>query len=385
MSLKIGFPRVRALLTRKTFIRFFELTASLLAVGLFVWQIVLPWAAPWLFPPDSYEIILAGPMTGPGLLVWKEFLLGVEDALDERSGELRTALTVLKVDLRKRDDQGDPMTGRRLAEELVERQEVLAVIGPFSSSVAEASLGVYEKTTLPVLMPSATNPELTKDNFQEEIKNIFRLSPTDEMQVDCLVEFVKLIGPRLCEEEDCHESDLLMIVIQDTSNPTYTSYIGEEFEKQINDCATCPKLVQRKQINTDTQEYVTAEMANSGAQVLVYIGGYSNAVKVIRQARALEWKPTMILTDASVNAKLAGEVPGGAYVTTPINELILSEVAEPPGFRAYGYDALKILSSSIVSIGPASLSQENLLQKLNEYRYTTYDEGKASDYHSTLR
>jgi ABC-type branched-subunit amino acid transport system substrate-binding protein len=354
-----------------------EITGAV--VGL--WLVTVQYVVPRFLPPDSYQIVLAGPLTGPNTLLWEDLLLGAEEALSQQSHDVRKRLGNLKVEVVRRDDGGLPAEAERLAAELVDRREVLAVIGHAQSSVAEAALGVYRESSLPVILPISTNPDLTRNNLREDVKNVFRLPATDEKQVECLFEFTKLIAAKLCGD-DCHESELSIVIIQDTSNPKYTNYIAEQFERRIDDCATCPRILQRKQIDVESQEYVTEEMARADAEILLYTGSYRNAVKTVRQAEALEWSPTFILTDSAANSHLHSEVSDGTYVTTPVGEsLSLSRLEGPPGFGAFGYDAMRLLSHSILSIDAGPLSRKKILHQLDEYKLSTFDGGRGGEYH----
>ena len=141
-------------------------------------------------------------MTGENTQLWEDFLLGVEEALSEQGQRLRSRLNNYKVDVVRQDDRGLPFEARRVAVELVDRREVLAVIGHSSSSATEAALESYRGSTLPVILPISTNPDLTRNNLREKVENVFRLPATDDKQVDCLVEFTKLVAARLCGN-DC--------------------------------------------------------------------------------------------------------------------------------------------------------------------------------------
>lgn len=363
-------------ITGKRMIRVMEVAG----VALGIWLAVVEYIIPRFMPPDSYEIVIAGPMTGPDSSLWQDLLFGVDLALSERNYELRNRLSDRKVEIIRRDDRGDPAEGEVLATELVDRREVVAVIGPFQSSVAEAALRVYRDSNVPVILPSSTNPDLTRQNLKDGVGNVFRLAATDEKQVQCLAEFIKLIAAKLSGEG--HENDLTMVIIQDTSNPKYANYIGESLEKRLEECLTCPRILQRKQIDVGTQDYVTMDMVNARAELLVYVGGYQHAVKTLRQARALDWTPTAVLTDACVNSHLHREVPEGTYVTSPMAKYVsLSEQGEPPGFRAFGYDSMRLLSSAILSIDRGPLSRRKILRELDEYKLSTFEDGQAGEYH----
>ena len=89
----------------------------------------------------------------------------------------------------ERDDQANPEVGKKLAEELITKEKVAAVIGVCNTGVGLASIETYQNARVPLLIPVATGTLLTKkfappaaqDNY------IFRISPRDELQAPFLV------------------------------------------------------------------------------------------------------------------------------------------------------------------------------------------------------
>ncbi|MBE9079885.1 ABC transporter substrate-binding protein [Romeria aff. gracilis LEGE 07310] len=70
------------------------------------------------------------------------------------------------------NDGNDPDTAAQVAEEIVQDDSVLGVIGHLSSSVSKAGLAVYEAARLPMIAPTSTSTELEGEVF-------FRTVPSD--------------------------------------------------------------------------------------------------------------------------------------------------------------------------------------------------------------
>ncbi len=91
------------------------------------------------------------------------------------------------IELLARDDQAHPDVGRRVAEELVLKDQVDFTVGFCNTGVALKSLDFFEAQKHLLLIPVATGSVLTaktpaKDSF------VFRLSARDTLQADILVE-----------------------------------------------------------------------------------------------------------------------------------------------------------------------------------------------------
>ncbi|MBB4892971.1 branched-chain amino acid transport system substrate-binding protein [Streptomyces olivoverticillatus] len=86
------------------------------------------------------------------------------------------------------DDQAVPGTGQQNATKLVADKNVLGVVGPLNSGVAQSMQGVFAKAGLTEVSPANTNPALSQgDNWAKGEKNrpfktYFRTATTDVIQ-----------------------------------------------------------------------------------------------------------------------------------------------------------------------------------------------------------
>ncbi len=127
-------------------------------VTYFLWPVVLKWFSP------TYQIAVVGPNY---YVPWEQGLEGMQEAHAEAflSDRLRKANVVLRFETDVLDTGRPGATterSRELAVMLVDDEEVIAVIGPPQSSVAKAVIGIYRGAGLPVVLPIATEPSLTR-------------------------------------------------------------------------------------------------------------------------------------------------------------------------------------------------------------------------------
>jgi branched-chain amino acid transport system substrate-binding protein len=131
---------------------------------------------------QSYTIAIAVPAEAaqnPAL----EVLRGVAQA----QTEVNQAGGINNVPLRVviADDGNTPETATQLAQTLVDRPEVLAVVGHFSSDVSIATAPIYTTGTLPVMSPTSTSVQISglSDYF-------FRTVPSDRFAATALARYV---------------------------------------------------------------------------------------------------------------------------------------------------------------------------------------------------
>lgn len=78
------------------------------------------------------------------------------------------------------DDANDPTQARRIAEALVAKQDVLAVVGHFASDVTLAVVDVYQQHHLLMISPTSTS----------EYLSIFRTVPSDQVAAQALASYL---------------------------------------------------------------------------------------------------------------------------------------------------------------------------------------------------
>ncbi|GGT23787.1 branched-chain amino acid ABC transporter substrate-binding protein [Streptomyces purpureus] len=86
------------------------------------------------------------------------------------------------------DDQAVPATGKANATKLVGMKDVLGVVGPLNSGVAQSMQGDFDKANLTQVSPANTNPSLSQGDKwgsgdkKRGFKTYFRTSTTDVVQ-----------------------------------------------------------------------------------------------------------------------------------------------------------------------------------------------------------
>jgi branched-chain amino acid transport system substrate-binding protein len=132
-------------------------------------------------PGDVIKIGMGAPMTGDyaafGIDISQGASLALEDAGD---------LDGFKFELVAEDDQASPEIGAAVANKFVTDPNVVAIAGHIFSGPSKAATPIYEKAGIPMMSPSATNPDLTTSGS----KVFNRLCFTDALQGKFAAEYL---------------------------------------------------------------------------------------------------------------------------------------------------------------------------------------------------
>lgn len=116
-----------------------------------------------------------GPVSGPQAHYGRDNENGARMAVDELNAQgVQIGGKKIKFELVAEDDAADPKQGTAAAQKLCDAK-VNGVVGHLNSGTTIPAAKVYNQCGLPMISPSATNPELTQLGY----KNVFRLLAND--------------------------------------------------------------------------------------------------------------------------------------------------------------------------------------------------------------
>ncbi|MFF5530970.1 branched-chain amino acid ABC transporter substrate-binding protein [Streptomyces cinerochromogenes] len=217
------------------------------------------------------------------------------------------------------DDQAQPSAGQQNASKFVSEQEVLGVVGPLNSSVAESMQKVFDDAKLVQVSPANTGPALTQgQDWQNKkvrpYKAYFRTATTDAIQ-----------GPFAAQYVFNTAKKKKVFVIDDKK--TYGSGLAATFTEEFKKLGG--KVVGTEHINPDAKDFsaVATKVKNSGAQVVYYGGEYPQAGPLSKQIKAAGAKIPLVGGDGIKDdtfMKLAGAEATGDLATSvgaPVEDL----------------------------------------------------------------
>lgn len=210
---------------------------------------------------DSVKIAYQGPLTGDNAALGQNMLCGIQLAMQE----LNDAGETPSIELVQLDTQGSPDQAPAVANQAAGDDEVIAVIGPAFSGESAAAGPIYEQAGLPMISPSATNPDLSQNGWT----NWFRTVATDATQGPVAA---KYIAENLGAEN--------VAVIDDSSE--YGKGLADIVESSLEDAGA--SVVFRQGVEAGQQDYsaIVGQVAQSGADAVFY-GGYFSDAGLIRK------------------------------------------------------------------------------------------------------
>jgi len=210
-----------------------------------------------------------------------------------------------------KDDQAQPSSGQQNASSLVADKNVMGVVGPLNSSVAESMQKVFDDAKLVEVSPANTNPALTQGtNWQttkaRPFKSYFRTATTDAIQ-----------GPFAAEYVYNTAKKKKVFVIDDKK--TYGAGLAATFTAEFKKLGGT--VVGTQHINPDTKDFssVATQVKNSGAEAVYYGGEYPQAGPLSKQIKSAGAKIPLVGGDGIFDPtfiKLAGANSTGDLATS---------------------------------------------------------------------
>ncbi|GAA2727613.1 branched-chain amino acid ABC transporter substrate-binding protein [Streptomyces nogalater] len=262
--------------------------------------------------------------------------LGIKNSVDlaVKNANERNLVEGVTFEMEALDDQAQPSAGQQNASRFVSEKEVLGVVGPLNSSVAESMQKVLDDAGLVQVSPANTGPSLTQGpKWQTEkvrqYKAYFRTATTDAIQ-----------GPFAARYLFGTAKKKKVFVIDDKK--TYGSGLAATFTAEFKKLGG--EVVGTEHINPDAKDFsaVATKVKNSGAEVVYYGGEYPQAGPLGKQIKAAGAKIPLVGGDGvkdDTYMKLAGPESTGDLTTSvgaPVEDLPSAErfVA---GYKAAGY------------------------------------------------
>lgn len=230
---------------------------------------------------EPLRIGVSGPFTGGS----SPFGISMRDGIRLAVAEINAAGGLLgrQVQLVERDDEASNERGAQIAQELINREKVVAGLGIVNTGVALASQRAYQQARIPMITAVATGTVVTKqfqppqhpDNF------IFRVSANDSLQAEMIVEdAVDRRGFRK------------VAIIHDTTN--YGQLGREDVERALARRNLKPASVERYNLRDVDMTPQLARAQASGAEVLITYGIGVELAYIANQRARIGWPVPMV-------------------------------------------------------------------------------------------
>lgn len=142
---------------------------------------------------EPIKIATAGPMSGE----YSQYGIDMANAMSIAASDAGT-LNGSSFEIIPFDDLGTPEGAAAVANKIVTDPTILAIAGHSSSGATAAAIPIYEAASIPMMSPSATNPDLTKNGSTVFNRNAF----TDAFQA---------FGSAIFMREDLDAKDIAIL------------------------------------------------------------------------------------------------------------------------------------------------------------------------------
>jgi branched-chain amino acid transport system substrate-binding protein len=226
---------------------------------------------------ESLKIGLTGPFTGGSAPMGNSMRLGVRMAVEEIN-EYVGGVLGRRIELVERDDEANPQKGAAIAQELIERQKVVATIGIVNTGVGLTSIDHYQKAKVPLIVAVATGSELTARYAptSERKSFIFRVSPRTEVSA-------RFLARHLVRDRGFQR---IAILADETG---YGAAERADLEAALAALGVYPVTVQRFFVGDRDMKKQLAAAQRADAQVVVMFGVGPDLAAIARDRAAMGW------------------------------------------------------------------------------------------------
>jgi branched-chain amino acid transport system substrate-binding protein len=277
-----------------------------------------------------------------------------------------------KVKVLYEDDKSNPQEASNKVRQLIDRDKAVAILGEVASSRSMAGGLICNTKKVPMVTPSSTAVEVTKDR-----EYVFRVCFTDAQQGDVAARFVK--------EKLGKNKVGLLYVAQDN----YSSGLAQSFKESFTKAGgtiVADKGYQKGETNFTTH---LETLKASNPDVIFAPVYYNDMVQIARQAKQVGIPGNQFVGgdgwDSSNLIEGAGAELEGAYFTNhyapdvpwPNSQSFLGAFAkkyghQPSSLAAQGYDAAKLLFDAIARASePTPEAIKNALAETKDFQGAT--------------
>ncbi|HUL58475.1 MAG TPA: ABC transporter substrate-binding protein, partial [Anaeromyxobacteraceae bacterium] len=197
---------------------------------------------------------------------------GVDLAMDDLKAK------GIKIQLIRQDDTGKPQVGMSALEQLATGDEVAAVVGPYSSAVANAMAKQAQSYKVPLLIPVASKEDITRQGYTW----VFRLNAPAHEYSKQLIDASMILG----------KPKTIAFIYEATDFGTSVAAQGKEYAKQKGLQVVADESYQKGA--PDYRSTLTAIKAKNPDLVLM-VSYVADAILLMRQSREVGLKPQAFL------------------------------------------------------------------------------------------
>ncbi len=223
---------------------------------------------------DTIRIGFYCPLTGGSADMGVAARNGIRLAFEEING-MAGGVNGRKLELVERDDQANPDYAKKVVEELIQKDKVVAAMGVCNTGVGLATIEAFQNAKVPLIVPVSTGTPLTKKFAGAPENWIFRVSPRDEVQAPFIVADALKRGFRK------------IALFADTTG--YGEAGKSDVEKALAEAGLKPVSVQRFAVGVKDLGEQVKEAKAAGADVVISYTVGPEAAVLAKAIQAQKW------------------------------------------------------------------------------------------------
>ena len=341
---------------------------------------------------ENIKIGLQGPLTGGSSPMGVSMRDGAKLAVTEINA--KGGILGRKIEMIERDDEAKNERGVQIAQELINKEKVVATIGYINSGVALASQRFYQEAKIPVMNNVATATTITKQFADQPQNYIFRNSANDTIQSAMIVE--EVIGRRKFTK---------VAILADSTN--YGQLGREDLEKALKAKGITAVAIEKYNIKDVDMTPQLLKAKEAGAEIVITYGIGPELAQIANGMIKLDWKVPMMgswtlsmgnfIDNAGANS--VGATMPQTFIqepNTPKRKTFIEAYQKAykvtrissPVSAAQGYDSVYLLAAAIKQAGstegPKVLAALEDLKAPVEGVVTTYNRPFTKEDHEAI-
>jgi branched-chain amino acid transport system substrate-binding protein len=312
-------------------------------------------AASLSFAADNIKIGLQGPLTGGSSPMGVSMRDGAKLAVTEINA--KGGVLGRQIEMIERDDEAKNERGVQIAQELINKEKVVATVGYINSGVALASQRFYQEAKIPVMNNVATATTITAQFADQPQNYVFRNSANDTIQSTMIV-----------EEVITRRKYTKVAILADSTN--YGQLGRADLEKALAAKGITAVATEKYNIKDVDMTPQLLKAKEAGAQVVITYGIGPELAQIANGMIKLGWKVPMMgswtlsmgnfIDNAGKNADGAlmpqtfiqeGNTPKRkSFIDAYQKAYKVTRIASPVS-AAQGYDSIYLLAAAFKQAG----------------------------------
>jgi branched-chain amino acid transport system substrate-binding protein len=343
---------------------------------------------------EPIKIGVAGPFTGGSAPMGVSMRDGVKLAVADINA--KGGILGRQIQLIERDDEAKPERGVQIAQELINKEKVVATVGYINTGVALASQRFYQDAKIPVMNNVATGSIITKQFADQPENYIFRNAANDQIQSQMIIK----------EAVDTRKFKKVAILADSTN---YGQLGREDLEKVLTSRSMKAVAVEKYNIKDVDMTAQLLKAKQAGAEVVLTYGIGPELAQIANGMEKLNWKVPLIGSWTLSMANFidnAGKNGNGTRMpqtfiqdaNTPKRKAFIDAYVKAynpaqgrmpsPVSAAQGYDSIYLLAAAIKQAGSTDgpkikAALENLSEKVDGV-VTSYSKPYSKDNHEAI-